>query len=152
LGDGAVDLRRTRLGGAVAIARPFPDKPPRSWRRTLERLRQKAATAEQQANQVLVDEFGLTATFPPVAGTAGAPPEADERGAMVLEHLRRLAFSDIGDFFDDGGQVKPIANVSPEARSALKAYITRADGSVTGVRLHNGLRALKRLAKHLGLR
>jgi hypothetical protein len=71
--------------------------------------------------------------------------------ALVLEQLRRIAFADIREFVDDAGRMKPIADVSPEARSALKSYITRADGSVTGVRLHNRVRALTLLAKHLGL-
>ena len=64
--------------------------------------------------------------------------------------MQRVAFSNIGDFLDEKGEVKP-ADLSPEAASALHSYRTRADGSVYGIRLHNKIRALKVFSKYLGL-
>jgi hypothetical protein len=98
---------RRRLGGPIGIANPFPDKPPHMSRHSFERLRQKAVIAEQHIYEELADELGLAATGPQTGGP-GATPQPTGRSpaaSLVLEHLRRIAFADIREFFDEKGRV-----------------------------------------------
>ena len=47
---------RQRLGGEAGMAAPFPSKPKGMWRRTYERLRERAFEAELRAEEAFAFE------------------------------------------------------------------------------------------------
>ena len=70
-----------------------------------------------------------------------------------------MAFSDVGACFDQG-DLRPLADMSPEVRSTVaslkvvKRNLTTGDGVVDTIhelKLWDKLRALEMLAKHFGL-
>ena len=78
----------------------------------------------------------------------------------VLEELRRLAHSDVGDVFDATGSLLPVAQIPLETRCAIagiEVVIKNAqagDGhtdTVHKIKFWDKGRALELLAKHLGL-
>jgi phage terminase small subunit len=79
----------------------------------------------------------------------------------VVEELRRLAFSDLGVFFDANGNLRPLKDLTEEERAALASVkvVTRpiAGGEkgdveyVHEVRLWDKVKALETLARHLGM-
>jgi phage terminase small subunit len=79
----------------------------------------------------------------------------------VVEELRRVAFSDLGAFFDANGNLRPLKDLSAEERSALASIrvVTRpiAGGEkgdveyVHELKLWDKVRALETLARHLGM-
>jgi hypothetical protein len=78
----------------------------------------------------------------------------------VLEELRRVAFSNIGEFFDEQGNVKPMHELTDEQRAALAVREVIRTGVNAGgghvhegykIRLHDKLKALELLAKHFAL-
>ena len=77
----------------------------------------------------------------------------------MLEELRRIAFSDVGEMFDEAGQLRNIEDLPPEVRSALSSLkIVRKTGGgpdsgacVYELKLWDKLKALEILAKHFGL-
>ena len=73
-------------------------------------------TAERQSSRLL--------TYPDVRsaveqGKAKQLEAADVSAGRVLEEMRRLAFCDIRTFFDEHGNLKPIAQLTAEQGSAL---------------------------------
>src|SRR5688572_14580481 len=94
----------------------------------------------------------------PSAGgrSARQPRAADLRVATdrVLVELAQIAFSNIGDVFDEHGAVIPYADLPPGIRSAIAEYRVRHGRNgmyVVGVRLHSKLAALAALGRHLGI-
>jgi phage terminase small subunit len=76
----------------------------------------------------------------------------DIKAVNVLEGLRRIAFADIGQAFDPStGQMRHIADLPDEFRTAIASVEVDTDGLITKVRLKDGLAALNALAKHLGI-
>jgi phage terminase small subunit len=79
----------------------------------------------------------------------------------VVEELRRVAFSDLGAFFDANGNLRPLQDLSEEERSALASVkvVTRPvvggeNGDVEYVqeiKAWDKVRALETLARHLGM-
>lgn len=72
----------------------------------------------------------------------------------VLRETMRLAFVDIGDAFDDNGQLLPLKKMSPEVRRALssvKVRITEEDGPVLELKLWDKVKTLELLGRHLKL-
>jgi phage terminase small subunit len=77
----------------------------------------------------------------------------------VLEELRRVAFSDIVDIFDEAGHLRAVHELSPEARATIasikvtKTNLTSGDGmeDVVEVKRWDKLKALEVLAKHFRL-
>jgi phage terminase small subunit len=79
----------------------------------------------------------------------------------VVEELRRLAFSDLGVFFDANGNLRPLQALTEEERSVLASIkvVTRpvAGGEkgdveyIHEIRSWDKPRALETLARHLGM-
>lgn len=88
--------------------------------------------------------------------------KADRAGRLDLEadtvvlELARIAFADPGDFFEwgaDGLHLVPSADLNDRQRAAIAEVsqtVTR-DGPQVRIRLHDRLRALEYLGRHLGL-
>lgn len=88
--------------------------------------------------------------------------KADLTAERVLEELRRLAFFDVAEFFDDSGNLKPVSDIPKEARAAIagievaRANLDPKDGKKSEEWLHKIKLApkqasLEMLAKHFGL-
>lgn len=85
---------------------------------------------------------------------------ADLSAVRVLEELRRLALIDARSFFDEGGNVKPIKDWTPEQGAALAGFeviiknAAAGDGhtdTVHKIKLWNKPQSLEMLAKHFAL-
>ena len=85
---------------------------------------------------------------------------AELSAARVLEEIRRLAFADARDIYDDHGNLKPMSEWSPEAAATVSGIETivknakAGDGvtdTVLKVRRWDKPKALECLAKHFGL-
>lgn len=93
-------------------------------------------------------------------GQAKRLTSADLSATRVLEEYRRLAFMDTRGFFDAGGNLKPIKDLSDEQGAALASFeviiknAKAGDGetdTVHKIRLWDKTKALDSLAKHFGL-
>lgn len=78
--------------------------------------------------------------------------------ARVLQELARIAFADIGQLFDAAGKLKPLNQLDPNNRAAIRflQITTRELGDGTlerkvALQIWDKLSALQKLARHLGL-
>lgn len=78
--------------------------------------------------------------------------------ARVLQELARIAFADIGQLFDAAGKLKPLNQLNPDARAAIRflQITSRELGDGTperkvALQIWDKLSALEKLARHLGL-
>lgn len=71
----------------------------------------------------------------------------------VLRELLRLAMVDVGEAFDEHGQLKALKDMTPDVRRAIAAIEVedREDGRVRKVRFWDKKGALELLGKHLKL-
>jgi hypothetical protein len=71
----------------------------------------------------------------------------------VLEELRRIAFSDITELFDEKGNPKALQDLTPEQAAPIAIFELRNLGtvSVLRIRLWDKVRALEMLMKRFGL-
>ena len=69
-----------------------------------------------------------------------------------LTELCRIAFANMGDYFDDDGKMKPMNQLTSDQKAAIwNIKMTENDkGSTLQLRLNNKLGALEKIAKHLG--
>lgn len=118
-----------------------------------------AKTAMQQGSRLLMNAEIAEAV---AAGKSRQLHAADLSAARVLEEMRRLAFFDIAEIFDEKGNLRPIRDIPVEARAAIagievvRANLNAADGKRDEDYLHKVKvvqkdRALEMLAKHFGL-
>ncbi len=75
---------------------------------------------------------------------------------MVLRDLAAIAFTDIRDFVslgEEGLVVKAIGDLTPEQARAIESITerTNAHGSRIGIKLHNKLKALELIGRHLAM-
>jgi len=68
----------------------------------------------------------------------------------VIAEYAKIAFADVRSFIDPGGKTKSIHDLSKDDSAAIKDFERTADGS-TKIKLHDKLKSLDSLAKHLGL-
>ena len=76
--------------------------------------------------------------------------KTDLTAERVLEEMRRVALSDVGQFYNDDGTAKPLNEMTPEARSAIASYDVDADGGVK-IKLWSKDAELGHLGKHFKL-
>lgn len=77
---------------------------------------------------------------------------------MVLRELAKIAFSNIGNYYDDYGTPKPTFLLSEDEKAAISDYnvleSTDEEGNKTAVltkiKLHNKMSALDKIARHIG--
>ncbi len=72
--------------------------------------------------------------------------------AEFLTELRRIAFANMGDYFDDDNKLKPMSKLTRDQKAAIwNVKMTESDeGNTVYLRLNNKLSAMEKLAKHLG--
>jgi len=96
------------------------------------------------------------------AGTRRQIQTTELTAARVLEELRRLAFFDPAELFDEHGHIKPLKDMTPEARAVIagievaRANFDRTDGKRSNEWLHKiklspKVNALEMLAKYFKL-
>ncbi len=74
---------------------------------------------------------------------------------MVLAELYKIAFGNMGNYFDEQGCIKPMHQLSEDAKAALwstsvsAAETGNGPATVTKFRLYNKMTALDKIAKHL---
>ena len=94
------------------------------------------------------------------AGMKRAIQAAELSGARVLEELRRLAFADLRDLYDEDGNLKPLHTLTAEQAACIaglevvKKNLTAGDGEVDTVikiKVWDKPRTLEMLAKHFAL-
>jgi len=94
------------------------------------------------------------------AGKAKQGERLELKADVVLLELLRIAMSDVGQLFDEAGQLRPLNDIPIDVRRAiagievLKRNVTAGDGqmdSVHKIKLWDKTKALDTLAKHLGL-
>ena len=116
-----------------------------------------AKTAKEQASRLLTNANVRAAIE---NGKASQLERAELSADRVLEELRRVAFSNLVDFFDVDGNLKPVQDLTPEQGSglaSLELILKNAEGGngkvdrVLKLKLCDKLRALELLAKHYGL-
>lgn len=87
---------------------------------------------------------------------------AGVRHVRVMEEIAAIAFSDLGEFFTDDGQLKPLSEIPKASRAALQGLDVeelfegsgenrRPSGYLRKVRTHSKVEALKLLGQHLKL-
>lgn len=108
-------------------------------------------SAHVTASRLLTDAkvIGLIAEL-----TSAHSKNAGLTAERVLEEIRRVALSDVGELFDDDGNLLPIKSLPPEIRACIASVEvqTNADGAqVTKVRLWNKGQQLDLAARHLEL-
>ena len=114
-------------------------------------------TAEVQASQLLSLPKVKAAV---AAGKALQLERADLSASRVLEELRRLAFADVRNLFDEHGKLKPLHDLTPEQSASiasLEVVIKNAEAgdghtdTVHKIKVWDKPRVLEMLAKHFKL-
>jgi phage terminase small subunit len=86
-----------------------------------------------------------------------ATARAEITHELLLNEYRKIAFANMGDYFDFRGNNKRMCELTDDEKAALSYYhiadITEDDGFVRGqvckIKLHNKMAALDRIARHL---
>lgn len=77
---------------------------------------------------------------------------------MILREYAKVAFSSMGNYYDERGDLKPMCELTETEKAAISQFqivdIAEADGykvgSITKIKLHNKMAALDKIARHLG--
>lgn len=75
---------------------------------------------------------------------------------QLIQELKRIAFSDMGEFYDENNKIRPVAEIDPEARAALETYqddvsqLKYGEKRSRRVRLASKLDAIEKLMRYLG--
>jgi phage terminase small subunit len=114
-------------------------------------------TARTQASELLTKP-DIEAAI--AKGKARQLATTELSAVRVLEEYRRVAFSNVRDYFDDAGRLKPLKDLPAAVTASLasikttKKNLTAGDGvqeDVVEVRLWDKTRALNDLARHFAL-
>jgi hypothetical protein len=68
---------------------------------------------------------------------------------MVLRELCKIAFGNMGNYFDADGRMKPMDQLSDDEKAALWSVSGGDSDSAMKVRMYNKMAALDKIAKHL---
>jgi len=77
---------------------------------------------------------------------------------MILTELAKIAFSNMGNYFDEYAVLKPMHRLSADEKAAISQYqvLDATDeyghrvGELSKIKLHNKMAALDKIARHLG--
>jgi hypothetical protein len=65
---------------------------------------------------------------------------------MMLAELAKIAFGNMGNYFDDDGKLKPMGLLSEDEKSALW-HVKCSDDGVANLKMYNKLAAMEKIAK-----
>lgn len=74
----------------------------------------------------------------------------------LVQELKKMAFSDMADFYDEDGNILPVHEIPKEARAALDQYhddiipMKYGDKKSRRIRLNSKLDAIEKLMRYLG--
>jgi phage terminase small subunit len=77
---------------------------------------------------------------------------------MVLRELYKIAFANMGDYYDENAVLRPINQLSDDQKAAISQYqlidcigdYQERAGEISKIKLHNKLSALDKIARHIG--
>jgi hypothetical protein len=77
---------------------------------------------------------------------------------MLLRELMKVAFCNMGNYYDDHGDPKRMHQLTDDEKAAISYYqrtdVTAADGHISGelfkIKLHNKMAAIDKLCRHTG--
>jgi len=77
---------------------------------------------------------------------------------MILREFAKIAFSNMGNYYDERGAIKPMCCLTSEEKAAISYYqiMDSIDehgnrvGELGKIKLHNKMSALDKIAKHVG--
>jgi hypothetical protein len=77
---------------------------------------------------------------------------------MILRELYKIAFANMGNYYDDNAVLKPINQLSDDEKAAISQYqlidcigdYQERAGELSKIKLHNKLSALDKIARHVG--
>jgi phage terminase small subunit len=77
---------------------------------------------------------------------------------MILRELAKIAFSNMGNYYDDNATLKPMSLLTTDEKAAISQYQIMdsldQDGNRVGefsrIKLHNKMSALDKIARHVG--
>jgi hypothetical protein len=77
---------------------------------------------------------------------------------MILRELYKIAFANMGNYYDDNAVLKPINQLSDDDKAAISQYqlidcigdYQERAGEISKIKLHNKLSALDKIARHVG--
>src|SRR3990172_5766367 len=121
----------------------------------------RAGYSKKTADSIGLQLLRKTQVKAAVEGKAAARlAKADLTAERTLEEMRRLAFANWRNYYDEQGNLKPVAKLSEEESAAIASgkvihrNLTAGDGVVDElheIRLCDKQRALETLMKHFGL-
>jgi phage terminase small subunit len=76
---------------------------------------------------------------------------------MILRELAKVAFSNMGNYYDNNGVLKPMNELTDDEKAAINQYqvLDAVDGDgqrigeLSKIKLHNKMSALDKIARHL---
>ncbi|MEO6521929.1 MAG: terminase small subunit [Mucilaginibacter sp.] len=77
---------------------------------------------------------------------------------MILRELAKIAFSNMGNYYDDNATLKPMSLLTSDEKAAISHYqiMDSTDeygnrvGELSRIKLHNKMSALDKIARHVG--
>jgi hypothetical protein len=88
---------------------------------------------------------------------AAATAKAEFTHERVLRELGKIAFGSMTDYFDEQGSLKPMQEITADAKAALWSVTVSEGGEgakpgkgLVKLRMYNKLAALDKIAKHIG--
>ena len=76
---------------------------------------------------------------------------------MILRELAKVAFANMGNYYNEHGVLKPMTELTPDEKAAINQYQVldatdddgRHIGELSRIKLHNKMSALDKIARHL---
>ncbi|MBW4891109.1 terminase small subunit [Mucilaginibacter sp. HMF5004] len=77
---------------------------------------------------------------------------------MILRELAKVAFANMGDYYDENAVLKPMNQLTPDQKAAIQQYqlidavgdYGERAGELSKIKLHNKMAALDKIARHTG--
>jgi phage terminase small subunit len=77
---------------------------------------------------------------------------------MILRELAKVAFANMGDYYDENAVLKPMNELTPDQKAAICHYqlidcvgeYGERAGKLSKIKLHNKMSALDKIARHTG--